>query len=106
MKNILGWTTRDQAQTLVEAGLSRKTADMSLWISEGKEYIYAQEPDDPNMYACWSLGRLIELAESFDGAKVSYDDHCWQIRQGEIHSIGESLPDVFAEFLKKRKEEK
>lgn len=104
MKKIIGWTTREQASVLNEAGLSRKTADMSLWISEGKEYIYAHEPDDPNIYACWSLGRLIELAESYEGAKVSYDDHSWQIRQGDIHCIGESLPDVMVEFLKKRKE--
>lgn len=104
MKNILGWTTREQAQILVEAGLSRKTADMSIWISESKQYVYGHSPDDSNCIPCWSLGRLIELVESYESAKVSYDDHSWQIRQGDIHCIGESLPDVMAEFLKRRKE--
>lgn len=118
MKNILGWTTIEQAKQLVLYGLSVRTHDM-YWeedlltdkITLKNEHCsaidcYSLGYRDGYLVPCWSLGRLIELAESYDGAKVSYDDHCWLIRQGDIRCIGETLPDVFIEFLKKRKEKK
>lgn len=116
MKNILGWTTIEQAQQLVMYGLSVRTHDMhweedllTAKITLKNEHCSAIDTfslgyRDGYLVPCWSIGRLIEIAESYEGAKVSYDDHSWQIRQGDIHCIGESLPDVMAEFLKRRKE--
>lgn len=116
MKNNLGWTTIEQAKQLVMYGLSVRTHDMH-WEEDPLKNIttlknehnfaidwYSLGYREGYFVPCWSLGRLIEIAESYQGAKVSYDDHCWLIKQGGIHCIGESLPDVMVEFLKRRKE--
>lgn len=116
MKNNLGWTTIEQAKQLVMYGLSVRTHDMhweeDTWSNEitlinghsSAIDTFSLGYREGYLIPCWSLGRLIEIAESYQGAKVSYDDHCWLIKQGDIHCIGESLPDVMVELLKRRKE--
>ena len=115
MKDIKGWTTREESKSLIKAGLAAKAHDMHYYYANGifqlrctahlavKDNLFSYR--NGLVIPCWSLGRLIELAESYEGAKVSYDDHCWVIKQRDIRCVGESLPEVMIEFLKRRKEE-
>lgn len=114
MKDILGWTTKEQSKQLLKAGIVPKTHDMHWFKVKGFYDLRCSTHPAvaQNLFAfrsgyvipCWSLGRLIELMESFDGTKVTYDDGSWTVKQGDIQCVGECLPDVCTEFLSKRKE--
>lgn len=55
------YTTIEQSKKLIELGLNPDTADMCIWESEGKLYVYVHKPDDINCIPCWSLGALLEV---------------------------------------------
>ena len=68
MENQLGWTTIEQSEKLIEAGLDLDTADMwydmldkcTLYPKINEFYLHDFYYLDRE-YPCWSLGRLIEL---------------------------------------------
>lgn len=64
------YTTIEQSKKLVKLGLNPDTADMCMWESEGKIYVYVCKPDDINCTPCWSLGALLELMP-----KIQEDDN-------------------------------
>jgi hypothetical protein len=81
----LGWTTLEESQKLVEAGLPVETADMRYsfigeHIKEATEndYLLHTGSVDKNSYTfkhkflvpCWSLGALLELIP----AEITYSD--------------------------------
>lgn len=113
MKDILGWTTKEQSKQLIAAGIVPKTHDMHYFLSSGIYQLRCTNHPAVamNLFSyrndfvipIWSLGRLIELMESFEGTKVSYDDGSWTVKQGDICCVGECLPEVCIECLNKRK---
>ena len=69
INNLLGWTTYNNSQKLVEAGLAKETADMWYDLLDGdepEEKIALVDVDkwaveNYETYPCWSLGSLIWL---------------------------------------------
>lgn len=69
INNLLGWTTYNNSQKLVEAGLPKETADMWYDLLDGdepEEKIALVDVDkwaveNYETYPCWSLGSLIGL---------------------------------------------
>ena len=87
----LGWTTLEEAQQLVEAGLPVETADMSYtWDFDDSRYIitttpaknwivpkYAESTKIKQVLPCWSLGALVQLlplnVQTDDSLPQKYD---------------------------------
>jgi len=75
----LGWTTVEEAQQLIEAGLNPDTADM-YWAPDAGTVVptpYITKTDDETLIPaykgaipCWSLGALLELIP----AEITYSD--------------------------------
>lgn len=78
INNLLGWTTYNNSQKLVEAGLPKETADMWYDLLDGdepEEKIALVDVDkwaveNYETYPCWSLGSLIGLLPN----KILEDD--------------------------------
>lgn len=69
----LGWTTVEEAQQLVEAGLPVETADMLYTSLDGHTtpWVWASKPGmHPQDIPCWSLGALLKLIP----AEITYSD--------------------------------
>ena len=67
----LGWTTFEESEKLLEAGLSPDTADMCyqrMGRKNGKTYISSALCDKPEEddIPCWSLGALMNIIKRTD----------------------------------------
>lgn len=78
--SLKGWTSLDEVEGLVRAGLDIETADMHYWAAEGKLYTFIGLREDINGVPCWSYGRLIDLMPK----RIGLFTLIWNISDGVI----------------------